>query len=132
MTESLLERVERHEGFRSKPYQDSLGVWTFGHGLTYITEDESMMIVRGRLQLIRNAIARHYPWVANSPEDVLDVLTEMQYQLGETGLSRFAKFLSALEAGDYAEAAKEGKDSKWHTQTPERCEELMQIIEDVI
>jgi len=33
----LLERILEHEGFSEKPYLDTVGVWTIGHGLTFIT-----------------------------------------------------------------------------------------------
>ena len=46
---NLLERVLTHEGFEARPYQDHLGNWTFGHGLTFITKDESQYIVDKRL-----------------------------------------------------------------------------------
>ena len=42
---SLIERMALNEGFRSKPYQCSENVWTIGHGLTWITEEESLCIL---------------------------------------------------------------------------------------
>ena len=44
---ALIERIGVNEGFRSKPYQCSEGVWTIGHGLTWITEEESLSILSG-------------------------------------------------------------------------------------
>lgn len=48
----LLSRVIEHEGFESVAYPDPLSgkePYTFGHGLTYITKDESIVILKSRL-----------------------------------------------------------------------------------
>ena len=46
---ALIERIGVNEGFRKKPYQCSEGVWTIGHGLTWLTEEESLHILAGRI-----------------------------------------------------------------------------------
>jgi hypothetical protein len=48
MKTSLIESIKANEGFEPKPYPDPLHGWsvpTFGHGLTYITEAESVVTV---------------------------------------------------------------------------------------
>lgn len=124
----LLERVLLHEGFREKPYLDTLGVSTFGHGLTYITRDESEEIVRVRLVEIERDLVSMRSWLIGHPPAILDVLTEMVFQLGMSGLNKFKKMWAALEEGNYTTAAAEGLDSLWAKQTPGRAEELMNIV----
>jgi hypothetical protein len=51
--------------------------------------------------------------------------------MGRTRLSKFKKFNAALEAGDWAEAAVEGRDSCWHKQVTNRAERLMVRLENV-
>ena len=46
---ALIERIGINEGFRSKPYQCSEDVWTIGHGLTWLTEEDSLHILTGRI-----------------------------------------------------------------------------------
>ena len=45
----------------------------------------------------------------------------MAYQMGVTGLSKFKNMLTAVELGDFDEAANQALDSRWARQTPERA-----------
>jgi len=51
--------------------------------------------------------------------------------MGRPRLSQFKKFNAALEAGDWATAAVEGRDSRWHKQVTNRAERLMVRLENV-
>jgi len=118
---NLIESIWRNEGFRPRPYQDHLGVWTFGVGFTYITEDESLYILRGRVNQL-------YTWldpdISPLREAQQEVLVEMAYQLGYDGLKKFEKMWLAIQAGDCETAVKEMLDSKWASQTPSRANRL--------
>ena len=128
---SLLEKVLEHEGFRAKPYQDTLGIWTIGHGLTWISEDESKEIVLKRLFDLGDNLMDTDEWLTGHPRAVLEVLTEMAFQMGLRGVRNFKKMWAALEQKDYATAADEMLDSKWASQTPNRAKALSQIIRDL-
>lgn len=130
-TDEVLLSVLKHEGFRSKPYQDSLGVWTIGHGITWISEKESALIVRQRLIEIRKSLIASHDWLnrnSRTSDIILDVTTEMAFQMGVAGVNNFIKMWQALASGDYLGAEKEGLDSKWAKQTPNRAKKLMFII----
>jgi len=58
----------------------------------------------------------------------LAVLYCMVYQMGYNGLCNFKKFGRAITKKNYEQAADEMVDSKWHGQTPERCERLALIF----
>ena len=124
----LLERVLEHEGFREKPYQDSLGVWTIGHGLTFITEEQSKLIVAEQLIVITRRLLKQHRWIKGVP---LEITTEMCFQLGWTGCHNFKKMWKAVRAQDYEKAADEMLDSKWATQTPARAKELSEMMRHV-
>ena len=62
------------------------------------------------------------------PQHVAEVVLEMVFQLGTTGVSKFKKFWKALRVKDYKTAAAEMQDSRWHSQTPKRCESLAEIV----
>lgn len=131
---SVVESIVRHEGFRSVPYPDPIHGWkrpTFGHGITYITEDESLYIVRKRVRHIAEQLQQALPFWTRLPDEVKDVLIEMAYQMGVGGVLRFRKTLDALEHGDYAKAAEEMLDSKWAHQTPKRALELAERVRNV-
>ena len=120
--DSTIVRIIKDEGFRSKPYKDTLGVLTFGHGLTFITDSESAAIVQKRVSdLINLTVPKYWPDVLNN-ETVVEVLAEMVYQMGVRGVQGFRRMLRALEAGEYRKAADEMLDSQWHQQTKLRCE----------
>lgn len=123
-----LAQILADEGFREKPYQDHLGVWTIGHGLTWLSEKESAWIVESRLAGIQNDVERKWPWVKHSHPEVQRVLINMVYQLGLTGVSRFNMTLKHLEAQNYKAASKEMLDSKWAAQTPNRAKRLSDRI----
>lgn len=131
MSEELLDRVLRHEGFKNKPYLDTVGVSTFGHGLTYITAEESRHIVAARLHRLRGHIYGEYDWLFLRDEALIDVLTEMAFQLGLSGTYKFTKMWAALEEQDYVTAAAEMLDSKWAIQTPGRAKELSDIVREL-
>ena len=124
----MLERVIRHEGFESKPYKDSRDVLTIGHGLTYLTEAESRAIVSQRLYAKKERLFTKHTWLGG---EVLEVVTEMVFQLGWTGCHNFKKMWAALEDENYGLAANEMLDSRWHKQTKARCEELAAIIRGI-
>ena len=59
------------------------------------------------------------------PVEVLGVITDMVFQMGETGVSKFEKTLEHLNNGDYKLA------SKWATQTEGRAIDLSEIIANI-
>lgn len=113
------------EGFRSKPYKDTEGVITIGHGLTYLTEDESMEIMTNRVVNIMTRLQAEIP-------DVFDhhsfnvvrktVIASMVFQLGWRGTMNFKKMWAELKIRQYLYAANEMLDSRWAMQTPLRAE----------
>ncbi len=147
ISEELLKSVEENEGFSSKAYIDVLvanaplhyGIppdelaiiekhldklkLTFGMGLTFITKKEAKKVTEMRLKAIKKQVIANYPYIKNN--DVLDVLTEMAYQMGIRGLFGFEKMHIAIKNKEYSKARLEGLDSKWHNQTPRRAEILM-------
>jgi len=125
---NLLERTKKNEGFESKPYQDHLGNWTFGHGLTWISESESAHIVVGRLRANNKSLMAIYPWLSNHPQEVIDVVVEMSYQMGVEGVNGFQKMWGAIQKYNYELAAKEMLDSQWSRQTPNRAKSLANIM----
>ena len=55
----------------------------------------------------------------------------MMFNMGRTRLSKFKKMNAALIDGDWKEAAKEGRDSRWYRQVTNRAERLMTRMENV-
>ena len=128
----LLESIKHHEGFVEHVYDDSLGIPTIGYGFAIkdliLDEDIAEDILMRKLEkLKRNANAR-FQWLEDMPQEVQAVVLNMCYQLGVTGVSKFRKAISALQEGDWDEAANEMLDSLWARQTPNRATELSNIV----
>lgn len=126
---SLLDRVCSNEGFKQKPYQDTLGVWTIGHGLTYLTRDESRAIVANRLTHIARGLVKSKPWFKNHPVIAREIVTQMCFQMGVRKTYTFKQMFAALRRSDYLAAAHEMRDSKWYRQTPARCARMAKRME---
>lgn len=125
----LVSGIKKHEGFRARPYFDSLGVGTIGYGTTWITEDEADKLLRNRLQACITEIDACVKEREISLDEVrCAVLYEMCYQLGIDGVKRFRKMWDALKDMDYETASREMKASRWHKQTPARCEYLAGVM----
>jgi len=127
MTESLLKSIVDHEGFSSTAYPDPLSKgapYTFGHGLTSITESESLEIVKNRVVSIQSALSLKLPYFTKLPDQAKEVLIEMAYQMGVSGLLGFKKTLSLIKSGDYVGASREMHHSQWAYQTPKRAAAL--------
>ena len=121
------------EGFEPKPYQDHLGVWTIGHGLTFLTENESKYIVEHfRLPKIEQDLQERFFWYEHSHPEVQRIVLNMAYQMGVTGVSNFVGMIAALKTQDYETAAKEMQDSRWYRQTPNRADRLIARMRGIL
>ena len=127
---ALIERIGVNEGFRSKPYQCSEGVWTIGHGLTWLTKEESLHILTGRISQLHLKISDDLDWYKDMPPEVQGVVLEMVYQIGYRGFCKFKKTISHLKEKEFKQAADEMLDSRWAKQTPNRANMLAQIVRE--
>ena len=127
---SLIDRISVNEGFRSKPYQCTEGVWTIGHGLTWITEEESSSILTGRISQLHLNLLDDLDWYKDMPPEVKGVVIEMVYQIGFSGFCKFKKAIAHMKDRNWKGAADEMLDSKWHRQTPKRSEQLAGIVRE--
>lgn len=90
-----------------------------------LTEEEAEILVRLEYPMYEDAARRFVgseTW-DSMPRDKQNVLTNMSFNLGETGLNKFTKFRTALQAGDYTKAAAEMDDSTWKDQVKTRATE---------
>lgn len=114
--------LKKEEGFSKKPYLDTLGIPTIGYGFTYLTEEESELILEHRVRDMVNQVHRYL----TNEHILLDeyrvcVLANMAYQLGWNGVLKFKNMWKAIRNKDYETAALEMMKSKWYRDTPARC-----------
>ena len=132
----LLASVKKHEGYRNKVYLDTLGKRTVGVGHLCVEdfwEDDKeyeekflMDILEADLQ---NAIKGAKDLMSENgcmdmDEVAEEIIIEMIFQLGKTGVSKFKNMWKALSGLDYTTAAMEMLDSRWAKQTKNRAEAM--------
>ena len=128
---SLKERIKRHEGKRYQPYEDSEGILTVGYGrnlrdVPFSANEIELMFDNDFLRASLGA--ESFDAYQQMNEIRRGVLTEMVFQMGVNGVSKFKKFLAASFAHDWTRAADEMLDSRWAKQTPERARELAKLF----
>jgi len=132
MTSNLLEAVKLSEGFRDRVYKDTLGIDTIGYGFAIkdlvLDEDIAEMILRRKIDNLIDRANKRFKFLKDLPREAQDVIYEMCYQLGVTGVSKFKKTLLYLENEEFRMASKEMLDSRWARQTPNRAKRLSEII----
>ena len=124
---NALKMILDDEGFESKPYKDTLGNWTFGHGLTYITKEESERIVKERIEKINSEFEK-LKWYRMLDKQRKQAIINMGYQLGVKGVKGFKKMIRALGKQDWNKAHEEALDSAWAVQTPQRAARVAEIL----
>ena len=130
--QKLIKAVKLSEGFRDKVYKDTLGIDTIGYGFAIkdliLDEDICDMILERKLEVLVKKVNDRFKFIENLPEEAREVVYEMAYQMGVSGVSKFKRFLQALEEKDYGWAAIEMLDSRWSKQTPNRAKRLSDTI----
>lgn len=126
--ERLKEDVKRHEGFRSKPYQDTVGKSTIGYGRNLddvgINEIEAGTLLKNDLERSMADVRFIFPTFDKLNDVRQEVLVNMTFNMGRNRLSGFRKMRLALSEEDHAEAAVQMLDSKWAKQVGARAREL--------
>ncbi len=139
MSETLEERIIRHEGFCAIPKPDAKGMYVIGFGCDItpaecenykdgITWDEAEKLMEYRLNILKQNTAKEFPWLAELDAVRQSVILEMAYQMGVSGVAAFHGMIAAIQEKDWDKAAQAMLDSLWHQQTPSRAEELAQMM----
>ena len=139
----LLESVKKHEGYRNKVYLDTLGKRTVGVGhlcvedfweddkeyeekfLMEILQKDLQEAIRGARSLMEDH------GCADIDEQAEEILIEMVFQLGMTGVSKFKKMWKALAELNYVGASYEMLDSRWAKQTPNRAKAMEKTMKEI-
>ena len=133
----LADSVKLSEGFRDHIYKDTEGFATIGWGHKVVYEDnfeEGKTYSKEELQEVFEkdlnkaiGLARQLMEendVRDLPTTAQHTITEMCFQLGKSGVSKFRNMWKALQEGNFIGASYEMLDSKWNKQTPNRCKKL--------
>ena len=136
--EQTKEAVKKEEGFRLETYKCTEGHLTGGYGHKMLEGEVPPTDHAGWLKIFERDFARAMTGAEdllmlcpNIHETARHIVVEMVYQMGSYGVSRFKKFLQALQDSDYKEASVQMLDSRWAKQTPNRANRMSERMANI-
>ena len=139
----LREQLKIDEGVKYEVYKDHLGYPTFGIGHLVVAGDEEYGAAVGtpvseeRVNAVfESDVAKFvseskkvFPNLDELPEEAQQVIVNMCFNMGAPRLSKFKKFIAAVNDGNWSTAAVEMMDSRWATQVGARAERLRDRVQ---
>lgn len=127
-------QIANDEGVRYRSYLDTRKFLTGGVG-HLLTEREQKLYPLGSpipSQVVEtwfdedmidaaDSASRLLSGIKDPPDELHDIITNMAFNLGEPKLRQFRKMWEAIYAGDYEQASKEMRDSRWFYQVRNRA-----------
>lgn len=132
---SMYQSIMKHEGFKDKPYKDSMGIWTiwYGHNLEVNPEEQGSKALEYDVVMSINNLNAALPWTKNIDDVRRSVLIEMTYNMGIKKLSDpihgFKDMLKSLQDKDYKKASQEMLDSAWAKEVGQRANDMAKVME---
>ena len=111
----VLKKLRVEEGWRAKPYTDTVGVWTVGYGFNLQALNMPKEVGELWLKMLVDEVAAKcatFPFWDRLNETQQAALINMGYNLGWNGLNKFKRTLAYIEAGEYEKASKSILNSK--------------------
>ena len=128
---SLIEDVKQEEGFKGTVYKCTEGFDTIGYGTRLpLTEKEAELLLEHRLNIMRSSLSS-YLYNLDIDRKAWDILYNMGYQMGVSGVLKFKNMIKALQDKDYNKAGDEMLDSLWAKQTPARAKRLSKAMKAI-
>lgn len=133
IAKNIVETVKKHEGFEPRVYKCPTGHDTIGYGFKVdnlcldqdIAEEILIRILAKKEEQMRNT----FDWIDDMPILIQEVVLNMCFQMGVSGVSKFRKMIKAMKEGNWQDAANEMLDSKWaKSDSPHRAKELSDIV----
>lgn len=152
----IFQMLKQDEGLKLDVYKDTEGYWTvgIGHLLTknpdksvainvldslvgrktngLITQQEAQTIFESDVKNVDSGIKQNsfVNDVFVSLDSVRqDALRNMVFQMGVQGVAGFKNSLRLLKEKNWSQAAINLKQSKWHRQTPNRANRVINVFE---
>ena len=145
---TVQEFITKHEGIKNKSYKCPAGKTTIGVGhnidakglpkdiADYLKKNGQIideMIDRLLIIDIGHAVSdckKLFPDFDRFTPNRKMALTDFLFQLGYERARKFVHSIAAINTGRWEDAAKEMLDSSWAKQTPNRAQEVTELIEE--
>lgn len=137
---ATMDMIIRHEGFKTKPYKDSLGLWTVGVG-HLIGDGKSLPKEWDRefsKDEVNNLFVEDYEHHKKAAQKMpgyekvnprgQGALIDLTFNMGPTWFTKWPNFVKNLSAGNTQGAASSLEDSKWYQQVKGRAVEIVGLI----
>jgi len=139
----LREQLKIDEGVKYEVYKDHLGYPTFGIGHlvvagddeygaavgTPVSEERVNAVFESDVAKFVSESKKVFPNLDELPEEAQQVIVNMCFNMGAPRLSKFKKFIAAVNDGNWSTAAVEMMDSRWATQVGARAERLRDRVQ---
>ena len=134
--DNLKEMIAKHEGYEPRVYKCSNGFDTIGYGFAikdlFMDEEIAGLILDKKIRGILARIEGNEDWDSwffDKPEPVQDILVNMIFQIGFSGVRKFKKTIRYIKDDKLLLASEEMLDSKWaRSDSPNRAKELSDIL----
>ena len=141
---TLQDEIADDEGIMYETYRCSLGHLTGGIGHLITEWDEEMYSGPVGTKIPHEQVDKWFQMditrtiqdckiifntFDNLPEEVQLVIANMCFQLGRPRLSKFKKFIAAVNDENWMLAGEEMQDSRWYKQTTNRADRLIERIQ---
>lgn len=129
-TPYFLKDLMQDEGCRLHAYEDTVGVWTIGYGHAHVPPGTTWSQEQCDGQLVadvshvKQSLDVHLSWWRNLDDVRQDVIANMAFNLGVSGLLTFKTTLAHIRIGEWAKASSGLLSSKWATQVHGRAKRL--------
>ena len=135
--DNLKEMIVKHEGHEPRVYKCSNGFDTIGYGFAikdlFFDKETSDFVLDKKIRGILGGINADEDdldtWFWDKPQAIREVLINMIYQIGFSGVRKFKKTIRYIKEDNFSLAAEEMLDSKWaRSDSPNRAKELSDIV----
>lgn len=137
---SIMEMIKKHEGVRTKPYKDSLGLWTvgvghlIGDGKTLPPEmNREFTMAEVDAMFIKDykhhkEAAQKIPGYDKTNLNGKAALIDLTFNMGPTWFKKWPNFTKSASTGDGQGAASSLENSKWYTQVGNRARTIVSMM----
>ncbi len=134
---TLIQQLEKQEGFRPHAYKCTAGKLTVGIGRNIdidggkgLTHDEALYLLENDIDECHKHLINNLPWYNNLDEIRQTVLINMCFNMGIVSLLDFKKTLDFIAKKKYDMAANEMLQSRWARQVGKRAQDLADQMRD--